>query len=162
MPARRGWRHQPFPGKEPMIPAPVSAEATRQLHTHLELAAMPSAVPCARGHVRAVALEWGLKALADTSELLASELVTNAVRASGWLRTPGQPVIRLWTISDRRSLVIHVWDASSKMPVRRDGSPDQDGGRGLMLVQALAAEWGCYWQASGKVVWAQITQAGHG
>src|SRR5580698_9874409 len=60
----------------------AAPQTARRLQTHLELAALPSAVPCARGHVRAVALEWGLQELADTAELLASELVTNAIRAS--------------------------------------------------------------------------------
>jgi hypothetical protein len=52
----------------------AAPETARPLQTHLELAALPSAVPCVRGHLRAVALEWGLKELADTAELLVSEL----------------------------------------------------------------------------------------
>jgi hypothetical protein len=66
------------------------------LRTQLELAALSSAVPCARGHVRSVALEWGLPGLADTAELLASELVTNAIQASERLTTLETPVVRLW------------------------------------------------------------------
>lgn len=71
----------------------AAPQTTRPLQTHLELAALPSAVPCARGHVRAVALEWGLQELADTAELLASELVTNAIQASGTLRIAQTPVV---------------------------------------------------------------------
>jgi len=52
------------------------------LRTRLELAAQPTAPGVARGHVRAVAYEWGLASLADTAELLASEIATNAVLAS--------------------------------------------------------------------------------
>jgi hypothetical protein len=52
------------------------------LQTRLPLAALPTAPGCARGHVRTVAHEWGLRHLADTAELLTSELVTNAVQAS--------------------------------------------------------------------------------
>ena len=52
-----------------------------QLMTYLELAALPTAVPCARMHAKAVALEWGLPALAEKVELIVSELVTNSVRA---------------------------------------------------------------------------------
>src|SRR5260221_567669 len=62
------------------------------------LAALPTAPACARGHVRAAAREWGLSDLADTAELVASELVTNAVQASERLRTRADlaivPVIR--------------------------------------------------------------------
>ena len=53
-----------------------------ELRTFLELGALPTAVPCARLHVRQVLWEWHLGALADTTELLVSELVTNAVHAS--------------------------------------------------------------------------------
>lgn len=126
------------------------------LRTHLELGALPTAVPCARLHVRHVVREWGLGDLSDTSELLASELVTNAVRASGQLRTPEQSVVQIWLISDQISVVIHVWDASSGIPVRQQAGPGDDGGRGLLLVEALAADWGCYPTTHGKVVWAAI------
>lgn len=132
------------------------------LQTRLELGAFPSAVPCARGHVRTVALEWGLSDLADTAELLASELVTNAVRASGRLKPADRaaiPVVRIWLTSDRISMVIHVWDASGKLPTRKDTGLDEEGGRGLMLVDTLSKEWGTYQKAQGKVVWVMITSA---
>lgn len=132
------------------------------LQTHLELAALPSAVPCARGHVRQVAYEWGLQNIADTAELLASELVTNAIQASESLRLRADlatvPVVRLWLVSDQSSIVIHVWDGSDEMPVRKDTlTPDEEGGRGLMLVVALGKEWGAYRKTEGKVVWVMIT-----
>jgi anti-sigma regulatory factor (Ser/Thr protein kinase) len=124
------------------------------------LAAIPTAPACARGHVRAVVREWGLSELADTAELLASELVTNAVQASEHLRIradlPFVPVVRLWLISDRMSVVVRVWDASPEMPVRRDAGPDEISGRGLMIIDMLSADWGWYRKAAGKVVWALI------
>jgi anti-sigma regulatory factor (Ser/Thr protein kinase) len=133
------------------------------LQTRLEFAALPTAVPCARGHVRMVTREWGLQALADTAELLASELVTNSVQASERLRIradlPVVPVVRLWLSSDRVSLAIHVWDGSEEMPVRQDGALDEEGGRGLLLVESLSKEWGAYRKAEGKVVWVMITSA---
>jgi anti-sigma regulatory factor (Ser/Thr protein kinase) len=133
------------------------------LQTRLEFAALPSAVPCARGHVRMVAREWGLQALADTAELLASELVTNSVQEAQRLSTradiPVVPVVRLWLISDRVSLAIHVWDGSEEMPVRQNAAPDEEGGRGLLLVESLSKEWGVYRKADGKVVWVMITSA---
>jgi anti-sigma regulatory factor (Ser/Thr protein kinase) len=105
-----------------------------------------------------IAREWGLADLADTAELLVSELVTNAVQASAKLQTAGSPVIYLWVTSDRVSMVIHVWDASGEMPVRRDADEhDEDGGRGLLLVETLGKDWGAYRKAHGKVVWCLIT-----
>ena len=65
---------------------------TRQwpLHSFLELGALPGAVPCARLHARHLLWEWGLAALTDSTELVVSELVTNAIRAS---RITGQACV---------------------------------------------------------------------
>jgi len=134
------------------------------LQTGLSLAALPTAPACARGHVRTVAHEWGLPELADTAELLASELVTNAVRAAQRLTTKADlaavPVIRFRLSSDRRSIAIHVWDTCDEMPVRQDARPDDVGGRGLLLVETLGKDWGAYRQAEGKVVWVLISLPG--
>jgi len=127
------------------------------LHTHLEIAALSTGPGVVRGHIRAVALEWGLEELADTAELLASELVTNALQASARLRATVPAVIRVWIISDGVSMVIHVWDACPEMPVAQEAALDDDGGRGLMLVHELSKDWGAYRKAEGgKVVWAHI------
>jgi hypothetical protein len=103
-------------------------------------------------------LEWGLHQLADTAELLASEIVTNAIRACEHLRIRADlgfvPVVCLWLAFDGESLVLSVWDA---MPVRQEAGPGDDSGRGLMIIDALSANWGCYPEAAGKVVWARIT-----
>jgi anti-sigma regulatory factor (Ser/Thr protein kinase) len=129
------------------------------LQTRLPLAALPTAPGVARGHVRTVAREWNLADLASTAELLVSELVTNAVQASAKLRTVGSPVIHLWVTSDGVSMVIHVWDGSDEMPFVKDVAPDEENGRGLMLVATLGKDWGCYRKAAGKVVWVMITVA---
>jgi anti-sigma regulatory factor (Ser/Thr protein kinase) len=126
--------------------------------TWLPLAALPTAPGAARGHVRSVAREWGLADLADTAELLASELITNAVQASAKLRTVDPPVVLLWITSDGISMVIHVWDASPEMPVRVDPGELEDGGRGLLLVETLSKDHGVYRKADGgKTVWCLIT-----
>jgi anti-sigma regulatory factor (Ser/Thr protein kinase) len=132
---------------------PVTAQAAWPPQTSLELLALPTAVPCARGHVRAVAREWGLADLAGTAELLTSELVTNAVRASATT----SDTVRLWVTFDQASILIHVWDSSDSMPIRQDVRPDQESGRGLLLVQALASGWGTYRESGGKVVWARVS-----
>jgi hypothetical protein len=101
------------------------------LMSHLELAALPTAVPCFRLHARAVALEWGLAPLAEKIELIGSELVTNAIRVAQ--RSHGKDsmpaVVRMWLTSDLHCVLIRVWDGNDHMPMRRDAKPDDEGGR---------------------------------
>jgi anti-sigma regulatory factor (Ser/Thr protein kinase) len=128
----------------------------RPLQTRLPLAALPTAPMVARGHVRAVACEWGLAELADTAELLVSELVTNAVQASAKLRTLQTPVVHLWVTSDGMSLVLHVWDASPELSVLLDPDELQEGGRGMLLIETLSKDHGVYSKPPGKVCWCLI------
>jgi anti-sigma regulatory factor (Ser/Thr protein kinase) len=125
------------------------------LQSFLELGALPGAVPCARLHARQVLWEWQLTALSDSTELLLSELVTNAVQVS---RTMTQATaVRLWLLSDRTQVVVLVWDASPQPPVRMEISDEAEAGRGLLLVEAISARWGWHFpqDTGGKVVWAQ-------
>ena len=151
------------PGTNRAITQPATVLTTRRsqwpLRTHLELRALPTAVACARGHARSVALEWGLPHLADDLALLVSELMTNAVRASPRAAASEPPIVRLWLVCDQASVVIYVWDASSQMPVRRDAGADSEGGRGLLVIDALSTHWGAYRKDRGKVVWAMISRA---
>jgi anti-sigma regulatory factor (Ser/Thr protein kinase) len=151
----------PARAAEPGSGAGPAGQAWPMVSTLPPLAALPTAPACARGHVRAVAGEWGLPNLADTAELVASEVVTNAVQASERLRLRTDlaivPVIRLWLVSDQISMVIRVWDGNDEMPVRRDADPDDAGGRGLMIIDSLAKEWGAYRKADGKVVWVMVS-----
>ncbi len=127
------------------------------LQSELELGALPTAVPCFRLHARAVVIEWRLPGLVEPAELLACELTTNAVHAARRLAIRQIPVVRLRMVSDGACVVICVWDGNDQMPARRDAGPDEDSGRGLMLVEALAKDWGAYRQADGgKVVWAML------
>jgi anti-sigma regulatory factor (Ser/Thr protein kinase) len=124
------------------------------LQDFLELGALASAVPCARLHARQILREWGLASLGEITELLVSELITNAVKASRAIRQ-GSPV-RLWLVSDRAQVLILVWDASPRPPVRSDASREAENGRGLVLVEAISAQWGWYGSrdSDGKFVWA--------
>jgi anti-sigma regulatory factor (Ser/Thr protein kinase) len=129
--------------------------------SHLELAATNGAVPSARLHARLILLEWGLGSLSGTAELLTSELVTNALRASNRLRTRADlafvPVIHVWITVRHASVFIHVWDSSPEMPARQAiSSIDQESGRGLMIVDALSKEWGVHEKNGGKVVWVML------
>ncbi|HXZ72371.1 MAG TPA: ATP-binding protein [Streptosporangiaceae bacterium] len=127
------------------------------LRTFLELGALPTAVPCARYHVRQVLWEWHLAAQADRAELLVSELVTNAITASR-ATSPDSPV-RLWLLSDSARILILVQDDSPHPPVRAELETSTERGRGLLLVEAISGEWDWYIperSGAGKVTWAII------
>ena len=128
--------------------------------SYLELGALPTAVPCARLHARHLLWEWGLSALAAETELLTSELVTNAVKATAGQQ---QAAIRLRLSSDharpRRGLGCRPAAANSQSPRRRRyPRPQGEGGRGLFLVVALSTRWDWYLtqEPSGKVVWCEL------
>ena len=101
--------------------------------SYLELGALPTACARARLHVRHLLWEWGLSALAEETELLTSELVTNAVKATAGQQ---QAAIRLRLSSDHARVLVEVWDADPQPPAPRahgeDGTPDpqEEGGRG--------------------------------
>src|SRR5215831_6368354 len=133
----------------PFLPRPngePGAGGPWMRRTFLELGALPTAVPCARLHVRQVLWEWDRTGQAETVELIASELVTNAVHASQGLAAsrfagrwaPGPPPVRLWVTSGRQCIVVQVWDGNHQMPVVQGTTPDAEGGRGLLLVESLS------------------------
>jgi anti-sigma regulatory factor (Ser/Thr protein kinase) len=124
----------------------------------LEFGALTGSVPYARHHARQILREWGLRRLIDSAELVASELVTNAVAAS-WLRDRTLPV-RMWLLSDKASVLIVVWDASPDAPVLVRPGDDAETGRGLVLVNTISASWDWYRVpgTAGKVVRALVTE----
>jgi anti-sigma regulatory factor (Ser/Thr protein kinase) len=127
------------------------------LSSHLELGALPGAVACARLHARLVLWEWGLSGLSENAELLVSELMTNATKAS-LSNEVILPVILLLS-SDRSRLLIEVHDTSRYPPAPTGGVGDtEETGRGLLIVEAISTKWG--WDSeddsSGKTVWALI------
>lgn len=131
----------------------------------LAIAALPTATPCARLHARTIACEWGLGDLADTIELVVSELVTNAVQASvdendrpRYTADAGIACIHLRLSTDRRAALVEVWDENLNLPKPARPGLEDENGRGLMLVDALTERWG--WDVSstsrGKVVLALL------
>jgi anti-sigma regulatory factor (Ser/Thr protein kinase) len=142
-----------------LVPWELKPEQSWPFLSHLELRASSASVPSARRHAREVTMQWGLQALADDMELTVSELVTNAVEAA-LTACPApngsQLPIRLWLASDLDAILVQVWDSSPEMPAPRVARPDDEGGRGLLLVARICRAWGMYWEAGGKVVWAVI------
>ncbi|MEV8230191.1 SpoIIE family protein phosphatase [Streptomyces sp. NPDC079167] len=102
----------------------------------------------ARELARTQLISWGLDDLVDTTELLVSELVTNALRY-------GEGEIRLRLLRDR-TLVCEVWDAGLVQPRRRRARDTDEGGRGLQLVGLLSAAWGSRRTPRGKTVWFEL------
>ncbi|BBJ45118.1 hypothetical protein SSPO_078360 [Streptomyces antimycoticus] len=92
-------------------------------------------------------MEWGLEKQVFTTELVVSELVTNAIRY-------GRPPIRLRLIRDR-ALICEVSDFSSTAPHLRRARALDEGGRGLFLVAQLAQRWGTRLEVHGKTIWAE-------
>jgi anti-sigma regulatory factor (Ser/Thr protein kinase) len=88
-----------------------------------------------------------------------SELVTNAVEAAVKARPESRPApvpVRLWLASDLDAILVRVWDSSPEMPEPSHTGPDDERGRGLVLVAALCRAWGIYGKGSGKVIWVVI------
>ncbi|MEV6833396.1 SpoIIE family protein phosphatase [Streptomyces sp. NPDC051133] len=107
----------------------------------------PAVVGTARRLAEHQLTAWTLEELAFTTELIVSELVTNALRY-------GSPPIRLRMIRDR-SLVCEVSDGSSTAPHLRHARALDEGGRGLEIVAQLAERWGTRFGRQGKTIWCE-------
>jgi anti-sigma regulatory factor (Ser/Thr protein kinase) len=144
-------------------PACITALGRWPRASYLELGALPSAVPPARLHARLVVAEWGLGSIADTVELIVSELVTNGVKASQALDHLSP--VWLGLAGDEHQVFVAVWDGNDEpmqTPVASDDELldlEAEGGRGLLLVDSLSTDWGVYGlkDGRGKVVWAVAT-----
>lgn len=137
-------------------PRPPEPPPGRPRRAVLDLGALSTAPGCARTWTREILREWHLVGMSDTAELIVSELTTNAVCASSQL---GQPFIRLVLALDHGEMAILVRDCCPGEPTPRQASPEDDGGRGLVLVQAMSSRCGWYPADDGdpgKVVWAVI------
>jgi anti-sigma regulatory factor (Ser/Thr protein kinase) len=102
--------------------------------------------------IRAAVRAWGAGDRADEIELVADELITNAL-----MHTEGSAIVtlRVLTGSDRR-LRVEVEDSSSALPRRRDAGEDGVSGRGLLLVDQIADVWGVEARGGGKAVWCEF------
>ncbi|WP_042364539.1 ATP-binding SpoIIE family protein phosphatase [Streptacidiphilus neutrinimicus] len=112
-----------------------------------DLSADPAEVSRARAETSRQLASWGLDEAAPLTELIVSELVTNALRH-------GREPFRLRLIRDG-SLICEVSDSSSTSPHLRHAGDTDEGGRGLFLVAQLADNWGTRYVARGKTIWAE-------
>ncbi|MEW1829401.1 ATP-binding protein [Streptomyces sp. NPDC088196] len=128
------------------------------------LAAVDAAVPASRWFVRHVLRHWQLDDYSYVAQLLASELVTNAVAATGEVGTrPTRPeladldLVAAQLRTYERRLFVEVWDSNPDQPVVQGWRLDAESGRGLVLIDAMSRRWGTYDAGvGGKVVWAEL------
>lgn len=127
--------------------ARTSALDTAKVRTW-ELPRDPAAVARARKSASEQVTAWGLGDAAFATELIVSELVTNAVRY-------GEDPVVLRLIRDS-ALICEVSDGSSTAPHLRRARVFDEGGRGLLLVAQMAERWGSRQTATGKTIWAEL------
>lgn len=156
----------------PVVPRTPSLPPVRQgfrravgaspLVSHVELGPLDSAVPTARLRAQVVMQEWGFgEDFIYTAGLLVTELVTNALHASQALTLPMPSPIHLWIKAGFQRVTIMVWDGNPQPPVLNEAVPDDvENGRGLMLVDFFAEEWGWFepQRIGGKCVWCEVVQ----
>ncbi|MEU0221223.1 SpoIIE family protein phosphatase [Streptomyces sp. NPDC006265] len=106
-----------------------------------------AAVALARKNACRQLAEWGLDECVSVTELVVSELVTNAIRHA-------EPPIELRLIYDR-TLICEVSDGSTTAPHMRRARTYDEGGRGLLLVAQMCQGWGARQTTDGKVIWAE-------
>lgn len=119
-------------------------------HAVLSLTAGPEIVPAARRFVLQCLADWRLQAdLRSDAALLVSELVTNALHH-------GPPPVYLDVALSRDWLRISVADSSLSRPQAQPPEPLRESGRGLALLEAMAAAWGIDVGPPGKWVWCEL------
>lgn len=119
----------------------------------------PSSVSVARLSVRTTLACWGLEDMTDDVTLIVSELVTNALQhARPACAQPDDP--GRWRLVLERPEPCTVWvsiaDTSCRRVMCREPTDDAESGRGLAVVDALAARWLVQPSRTGKTVWAEL------
>lgn len=92
-------------------------------------------------------IAWEREDLTDTTGLVVSELVTNAIR-----HATGPIQLRLIL---EHTLICEVFDASNSAPHLRHPRTADEGGRGLFLISQVTRRWGTRYTADGKIIWAE-------
>jgi anti-sigma regulatory factor (Ser/Thr protein kinase) len=123
---------------------------TRESSTATLLPSTAQTPSVARTFTRETLTRWRLMASYDDVALVVSELVTNAVMHAG-----GTITVELHRLD--HSVRVVVADDSVALPIERPGAADDEAGRGMQLVAAVARDWGAVtWADGGKVVWAEM------
>ncbi|WP_079071114.1 ATP-binding protein [Streptomyces yokosukanensis] len=136
----------------------ISTPATGTTELVQRLSATPRGARLARRLTSHQLASWGYPHDGDpshTAQLIVAELASNAVTHG---RVPGRDFeLRLVLLPQKGTLRIEVSDARGDRPLRfLDGRPEDEGGRGLVVVFVLSARWGVAERAVGKTVWAEV------
>ena len=116
----------------------------------LDLPLVTSSVTVGRRQAREALLSWQVPQLVDDVQLVVAELVANAVR-----HAPSQVQLRL--VLDGSTLRVEVTDDQPVMVPRRSAKEElPENGRGLLIVEALARDWGVQGSRTGKTVWCEL------
>jgi hypothetical protein len=126
----------------------------------LELDAVETAPREARRMIRKRLPLWDLGHLAEASELVATELVTNSVGATGpHAASTRLPPVLVWLLGGEKTIAVAVWDSAPGVPVRREAALLDEAGRGVWLVEELSQAWDFWFPVApftGKVTMAII------
>lgn len=163
-----------LPDERGSDPAPLLSGRKARIH----LSVHPSAAAVARGRLAHLLREWGHDDLVETAQLVLTELVTNAGKATvGFYDLTGLTGVisdddhallhRMLLASDESievdvygssdSIGLAVWDRVRTPPRLKEAGENDVGGRGLALINELAAGWGYGWpRTGGKLVWATL------
>jgi hypothetical protein len=111
---------------------------------------LPEAAREGRSALRAALTEWGMSDFYEAASVVLTELITNAL--------PSEDVIdvELYPSEDLRFVHIEVHDTNTELPKQRCPDEDEECGRGLLVVNELATEWGFRLAPRGKVVFAVL------
>ncbi|MFF3245042.1 ATP-binding protein [Streptomyces sp. NPDC002870] len=127
------------------------ANTRSRLRFVLPFVAEPAELHVLRTAVREQLAHWGFQALEDEVQLAVTELAANVIKHVG----AGAAATLVMEPSEAR-LRVELHDKSSAVPTLRDPDCEGECGRGLHLLEALAAEWGTAVTAAGKGVWCEI------
>jgi anti-sigma regulatory factor (Ser/Thr protein kinase) len=118
----------------------------------LVFTAEPTEVAALRRAMRLHMGIWGLHEIVDEAQLCVSELVSNVITHVG----PGTPATLAVSMNGVH-LRIEVHDPDTRaLPTLLDANVDSEGGRGMALVDAVAARWGVELRANRKVTWCEL------
>lgn len=118
----------------------------------LDLPAAPASVPRARRFIRSIAAAHGISHVENDAEVLASELVTNAIRHA----MTQERTLRLLAVRAGAMLRIEVHDLCPVIPITRQIDLLDETGRGWFLVAAIADRHGTDLTTTGKSVWCEV------
>jgi hypothetical protein len=142
------------PSTIPVIPPPPPALAggssgqrlsRLDRRAYLELDALDTSPGEARRLIRKHLPWWGLVDLLDDTELIATEMITNAIAATRdfpW--DGGVPPVHFWLLGGAAATAVAVWDGVPQPPVRRFPGQHDESGRGVAIIDKLSSEWNFY------------------